>query len=328
VGVNRILVAYGLQQLNTTPCVGMSALMKVARVRGKVTAETIGFYIAPRINAAGRMQHGDVAMRLLLSRDMEEAKALANELDDTNKHRRNIEMQVLKQASDLLDEDAILAVYHKDWHAGVVGLAAGRLARKHHRPAAVGFVDGSGSIRVSLRGVAGFHIGHLLHACSDFLVGFGGHAGAGGGTIREGCWDDFVQAMGQAIQQQSKGASKGSEYAIDGMLTLSCLHIGLAHRIRQFEPIGRANPAIAWLIQDVHVSERKDLKGGVIRLTLSDGQYYIPAIVFGGSVLSPSLQVGCVVSVIGQLKPDDWKGYDAIQFEVADVWVNQFASKS
>ncbi|MDQ6994320.1 MAG: DHHA1 domain-containing protein, partial [Mariprofundaceae bacterium] len=213
--------------------------------------------------------------------------------------------------------------YHKDWHAGVVGLAAGRLARQHHRPAAVGFVDDSGAIRVSLRGVSGFHIGDLLHACSDCLLGFGGHAGAGGGTIREGRWGDFVSAMGKAIQQQCKGESKGREYAIDGVLTLPCLHIGLAHRIRQFEPIGRKNPAISWLIQDVHVSERKDLKGGVIRLTLSDGQYYLPAIVFFGSVLSPSLQLGSIVSVLGQLKPDDWKGYDAIQFEVEDVWVNQ-----
>ncbi|MDQ6952647.1 MAG: hypothetical protein Q9M15_03870 [Mariprofundaceae bacterium] len=104
VGVNRILVAYGLQQLNHSPCVGMSALMKVARVRGKVTVETIGFYIAPRINAAGRMQHGDVAMRFLLSSDMEEANALANQLDEMNKHRRNIEIKVLQQATNLLGE--------------------------------------------------------------------------------------------------------------------------------------------------------------------------------------------------------------------------------
>lgn len=180
--MNRILVAYGLQQLNDSPCVGMAALMKVVRVRGKVTAETIAFYIAPRINAAGRMQHGDIAMRLLLSTDREEANVLANELDETNKHRRKIEMQVFKQATEMLgevSERTVLAVHHEDWHAGVM------------------------------------------------------------------------------------------------------------------------------------------------RLTLSDGQYYLPSIVFGGSVLSASLQVGSIVSLVGQLKADDWKGDDAIQFEVDDVWVNE-----
>ncbi|MDQ6952648.1 MAG: hypothetical protein Q9M15_03875 [Mariprofundaceae bacterium] len=93
--------------------------------------------------------------------------------------------------------------------------------------------------------------------------------------------------------------------------------------MQQFEPIGRANPAISWLIQDVHVSERKDLKGGVMQLTLSDGQYYLSAIVLGGSVFSANLQLGMMISVVGQLKPDDWKGDDAIQFEVDDVWVNE-----
>jgi len=322
VGVNRILVAHGLQRLNQYPCVGMAALMKVARVRGKVSAETIGFYIAPRINAAGRMKHGDVAMRLLLAQHQEEADTLAKQLDETNKHRRKIEMQVFKQASDMMgdiDDSSVLAVYHQDWHAGVVGLAAGRLARQYHRPAAVGFVDGQGRIRVSLRGVPGFHIGDLLHACGNYLVGFGGHAGAGGGTIREGAWDDFVQVMGETIVQQSKGEVKGSMQTIDGVLSLSAMHIGLAHRVRQFEPIGRANPAVVWLVPDVHVLERHDLKGGVIRLTLSDGQYHVPAIVFGGGALSSQLQEGRQVSLLGQLKPDDWRGYDAIQFEVMDV---------
>jgi len=322
VGVNRILVAHGLQRLNTTPCIGMAALMKVARVRGKATAKTIGFFIAPRINAAGRMKHGDVAMRLLLSKHQDEADALAQQLDDTNKHRRKIEMEVFKQASEILgdvQDTSVLAVHHKDWHAGVVGLAAGRLARQYYKPAAVGFVDGNGSIRVSLRGAAGFHIGDLLHACSDYLLGFGGHAGAGGGTIREGAWDDFVQAMGQAIAQQSKGKVQGDIQHFDGILKLSAMHIGLAQRIQQFEPIGRANPAIIWLLQDVQISARKDLKGGVIRLTLTDGKHDMPAIVFGGSALNSHLQMGCVVSLLGELKPDDWHGYDAIQFEVMDV---------
>jgi len=319
VGVNRILVYHGLQRLNTKPCMGMSALMKVARVKSAVTAETIGFYLAPRINAAGRMRHGEEAMRLLSTQDASEAAHLADVLDETNKQRRKVETEVFKQAELMLGDGSVLAVHHKDWHAGVVGLAAGRLARKHGRPAAVGFVDGHDRIRVSLRGVSGFHIGNLLHACADCLEGFGGHAGAGGGSIKEGQWKAFVAAFAQAIDGQKNGVSQHMDCFVDGVLGLGAMHAGLAERLQRFEPVGRGNPACTWLLKDVHIAERKDLKGGVMRLSLSDGHYYVPSIVFGGSALSDSLQAGQVVSVLGQLKVDDWRGGGAIQFVVEDV---------
>jgi len=323
VGVNRILVYHGLERLNTRPSVGMQALMNVAKVKTKVTAETIGFYLAPRINAAGRMRHGDEAMRLLLSDDVDEAMQIAQALDETNKHRRKIEAEVYKQAEVMLADTDVLAVYHKDWHAGVVGLAAGRLARKHGRPAAVGFIEPSGKVRVSLRGVAGFHVGDLLHACSDYLEGFGGHAGAGGGSVKSGAWDDFLKAFGEAIVAQTQGESSHNDCPVDGILSLAAMHIGLAERLERFEPIGRGNPACMWLLKDVHVSERKDLKGGVVRLTLSDGHRYVPAIVFGAGAYAGCLQTGQVVSVLGQLKKDDWRGNGAIQFVVEDVIDNQ-----
>ena len=106
---------------------------------------------------------------------------------------------------------------------------------------------------------------------------------------------------------------------VDGVLGLGAMHAGLAERLQRFEPIGRGNPACTWLLKDVHIAERKDLKGGVMRLSLSDGHRYVPSIVFGGSVLSDSLQAGQVVSVLGQLKVDDWRGGGAIQFVVEDV---------
>lgn len=322
VGVNRILVYHGLKQLNTEPCVGMAALMKVARVKSAVSAETIGFYLAPRINAAGRMRHGEEAMRLLCTQDAEEAAGLATALDETNKQRRKVETDVFKQAELMLGDAKVLALFHEDWHAGVVGLAAGRLARKHGRPAAVGFVDPDGKVRVSLRGVSGFHIGNLLNACSDYLDGFGGHAGAGGGSVKEGLWNDFVVSFGQAIAEQENGDSQHMSCFVDGVLGLGAMHTGLAERLQRFEPIGRGNPACTWLLQDVHIAERKDLKGGVMRLSLSDGHRYVSSIVFGASVLSDSLQAGQVVSVLGQLKVDDWRGNGAIQFVIDDVVEN------
>ncbi|MDX8395576.1 MAG: single-stranded-DNA-specific exonuclease RecJ [Mariprofundaceae bacterium] len=321
VGVNRILVHHGLQQLNAKPSIGMAALMKIARVRNKVDAITIGFQIAPRINAAGRMRHGEEAMALLSTHDLDEAESLANMLDETNKQRRKVEADVFKQAEALLGETEVLAVYHQDWHAGVVGLAAGRLARKHGKPAAVGFVTPEGDVRVSLRGRPGFHIGNLLNDCSACLEGFGGHAGAGGGTITSGRWDQFVAAFGLAVSKQAEHAGDQLTQAVDGVLGLAAMHIGLAERLQRFEPLGNGNPACAWLLKDVHIADRKDLKGGVVRLRISDGRHELAAIVFGASALKTSLERGEVVSLLGQLQKDDWRGGNSVQFVVEDVLV-------
>jgi len=321
VGVNRILVYHGLQRLNSSASLGMAALMRVARVRKTVTTETIGFYLAPRINAAGRMRHGEEAMRLLSTHDADEAAQLANMLDETNKQRRKVEMEVFKQAEAKLDGLNTLAVYDKEWHAGVVGLAAGRLARKHGRPAAVGFVTPDDRIRVSLRGRPGFHVGDLLNACSDYLEGFGGHAGAGGGTIKAGAWDAFAAAFGAAVSEQKKSAGEAHIQCIDGVLGLGAMHIGLAERLRRFGPVGHGNPACTWLLQEVHIADRRDLKGGVVRLKVSDGVHWLDAIVFNGNGLSDSLQSGQIVSLIGQLQQDDWRGGDAIQFIVEDALI-------
>jgi len=319
VGVNRVLVYHGLQRLNTQPSMGMQALMTVAKVKKTVTAETIGFYLAPRINAAGRLQHGEAAMRLLSTHDADEAAALATELDATNTERRKVEIEAFKQAELILADDDVLAVYDKRWHAGVVGLVAGRLARKHGKPAAVGFVTPDGAVRVSLRGMPGFHIGELLNACADHLQGFGGHAGAGGGGIKAGEWQAFRETFAATIAQQAVHASDHLSLPIDGVLGLGCMHIGLAERLIRFEPFGRANTACTWLLKDVHIANRRDLKGGVVRLKLTDGARWVDGIVFGAAAISDDIQAGLTVSVIGQLQKDDYRGNGAVQFVVEDI---------
>lgn len=323
VGVNRILVCHGLKQLNgengIVPSVGMQALMQTARVRKEVSVETIAFYLAPRINAAGRMRHGEEAMRMLSTSDMDEAMRLAAVLDESNKQRRQVEADVFKAAEQRLAGTGTLAVYDKAWHAGVVGLAAGRLARKHGRPAAVGFITPEGAVRLSLRGRPGFHVGELLNACSDALDGFGGHAGAGGGTVKTGCWDRFVEAFGAAVDAQAEAAGDQLTQPVDGVLGLGAMHAGLAERLQRFEPIGQGNPACNWLVRDVHIADMRPLKGGVVRLKVSDGGQWLDAIVFGGGAYGDCLQRGSVVSLLGNLKLDTWRGNGAVQFVVEDL---------
>lgn len=329
VGVNRVLVYHGLQRLNgagsaqgsNSPSVGMQALKKIAKVKKSVTVETISFYLAPRINAAGRMRHGEEAMRMLSTSDEDEARALAESLDETNRQRRLVEADVFKAAELKLGNSDVLAAYDEAWHAGVVGLAAGRLARKHGKPAAIGFITPEGQVRVSLRGRPGFHVGNLLNNCAEHLEGFGGHAGAGGGTVKAGSWDGFVAAFGEAVAEQAGHAGDQLTQSVDGVLELGAMHAGLAERLQKFEPVGQGNAAATWLIEDVHIAESRPLKGGVVRLKVSDGVQWLDAIVFGGGVFGDALERGSIVSLLGQLKLDEYRGNGAVQFVVEDLLV-------
>ena len=262
-------------------------------------------------------------MRIASTSDMDEAMALAASLDETNKQRRLVEADVFKQAEEKLGNADVLALFDEAWHAGVVGLAAGRLARKHGRPAAVGFVTPDGSVRLSLRGRPGFHVGDLLNSCSKHLEGFGGHAGAGGGTVKAGCWESFVTAFGEAVCEQTEHAGDQLTQAVDGVLGLEAMHFGLAERLQRFEPVGQGNAAPTWLVANVHVAENRPLKGGVVRLKVSDGTNWLDAIVFGGGAYDDALERGSIVSLIGQLKLDDWRGNGAVQFVVEDVHLSE-----
>ncbi len=319
-GVNRTLVYHGLIQLSHRPSVGMAALLALTRLTEKtITSEHIGFQLAPRINAAGRMRHGNDALKLLLSSDQKTAMQYAKLLDECNQERRTIESTALAQAEERLQDSNVLAAYDPRWHAGVVGLVAGRLARKHGYPAAIGFVAPAGDIRVSLRGVDGFHIGDLLTQCSESLHHFGGHEGAGGGSIKEGCWAAFKHSFGNAIAEQQRQSDTSLPLYIDGILHLSALHAGLAERLQRFAPFGRGSPRCAWYIPQVLLTQRRELKGGVIRMQLSQGGHQVDAISFAANRFYRSPQEGEVITVIGYLQKDDWRGGDAIQFVIEDL---------
>ena len=318
VGVNRVLVHHGLLQLRERPSPGLAALMKVARIRKTPDVETIAFHLAPRINAAGRMQHGLEAMRLLSCRDADEAARLAARLDEANAQRRKVESAVYRQAEERVQAEGRLAVYDAGWHAGVIGLVAGRLARRHGRPAAVGFLTRDGHIRVSLRGTPGFHVGDILTACGDCLLSFGGHHGAGGGVLRERDWHDFKLAFEEAVSSQRHHAGTHAMLSIDGELGMEAMHPGLAARLERLAPHGHGNPACRWLLRDVRILGRRDMRGGAVRLQLGDGRNNIEAVAFRNLGLNQHLQPGARLSLVGQLQLDRWRGHGAVQWLVED----------
>ncbi len=320
-GVNRILVHHGLSRMRTRPSTGVAALARVARLRGMMTVQDIAFQLAPRINAAGRMEHGEQAMRLLMTADAAEAEALAADLDACNRQRQRVEREMLRKVEEHLAAapDDVLAACDGDWHAGVVGLVAGRLARRHGRPAAIGFVEPGGKVRVSLRGVPGFHVGEILNACAAHMEQFGGHSGAGGGSVSPGKWEDFRQAFGRACTELRKGTEAASRLEIDGMLTPSAVHAGLVERLDRFEPCGQGNPGCLWLLHRGHIVNRQDLRAGTVRLVYAGDGAQVEAIAFRAAALDAALQPGADSVLVGRLQFNHFHGPGTVQFVIEDA---------
>ncbi len=321
-GVNRVLVCHGLKQLNSRPSKGVASLLRKGRNNAQITAQNIGFQIAPRLNAAGRMDHGKQAMQLLCCQDPDAVGNLAAELDELNRQRQSVERKTLASVEERLKETDSnnMAAFDPDWHAGVVGLVAGRLSRKHGRPAAVGFVEPDGCIRVSLRGGRGFHVSKLLDSCSAHLIGYGGHAGAGGASMAVESWDDFVKAFSLAVQGQETSVSGAEPLYVDGILGTGAVHAGLIERLQWLQPFGQGNPEGLWCFESMKIAQRRDMRGGNIRLLLESGTSRLNVVIFRAADIESHLIPGSTHSFLGYLRFDEYRGGSQIQFIIEDVF--------
>ena len=191
-GENRTIVKAGLRQLQNTDRPGFCALLEEVGLAGRpVTAENVSYAIAPRINAAGRMDSAVTALQLVLCEDEDRAEELAHKLTDINSQRQETEMEIVRAAQELLDaeperlEDRVILLWGRDWHPGVIGIVASRLVEKTGRPVIVVSVDEHGEGKGSGRSVQGFNLHECIASCADILLRFGGHAMAAGLSVRE-----------------------------------------------------------------------------------------------------------------------------------------------
>ncbi|MBI4227986.1 MAG: single-stranded-DNA-specific exonuclease RecJ [Candidatus Omnitrophica bacterium] len=248
VGENRVLVRHGLQRLAATPKAGLKALMAVAEVRpGPLTTEHVGFILGPRINAAGRMSAPDSALRLLLTDDPAEAKALAVALHEENRVRQRVEASVVREAleqaertTNFTQHRAVVVAGH-DWHPGVIGIVAARLVERYHRPAVViALTDGVG--KGSARSIAGFHLVDALAECRDRLTGFGGHEMAAGLTIAADQVAGFRDALNAVAQRRLTPDQLVPTLFVDAEVPLVAMTPALVRALERLGPFGVGNP--------------------------------------------------------------------------------------
>jgi single-stranded-DNA-specific exonuclease len=237
--------------LKERPTLGLAALMKLTKLdqKQRLECEDIGFTLAPRLNAAGRLGQAQLGVELLTTAATERATALAEYLHELNNSRDSLERSIYlaanKQLQEQFDpaEDSALVLAGRGWHAGVIGIVAGRLAEKHHRPVVliaqddVGVKPGIGSVR----GAPGFNVHLALAACSQYLISHGGHAAAGGLKIADGHVDAFREAFCEFATQEIRADQRTAELWIDGEAILATLTLGAVQQIERLAPFGQGN---------------------------------------------------------------------------------------
>ncbi|WP_425618341.1 single-stranded-DNA-specific exonuclease RecJ [Anatilimnocola sp. NA78] len=277
---NRILVRHGLTSLKFQPSIGLQALMQVCKLTDKtaLSSEDIGFAIAPRLNAAGRFGQAKLAVELLTTDNAARAQQLAEYIHELNNSResieRSIQLAAAKQAKEEFDpeNDGALVLAGKGWHAGVIGLVAGRLAEKYQVPVVLIALDASGTKpgTGSARSPGGVNLHQALMACSEHLLAHGGHAAAAGLKIEEGRIEAFRNAfLDYAAAEASSRGGQGSELRIDGEGPFCQLTTEVVRQIESMAPFGMGNPRPVLCATGVTLTEApKRIGGGERHLSL------------------------------------------------------------
>jgi single-stranded-DNA-specific exonuclease len=295
VGENRRLVREGLRALGRTRKPGLQALMEIARVDPSgVDAGDIGFRLAPRINAAGRLHRADAGLELLLTGDLRRAREVAAELDAVNRERRDVETRILFEAESQVAESSpgasayVLAA--DGWHPGVIGIVASRIAERHHRPAVLIALDGDEGTG-SGRSIPAFDLLGGLDAASAELLRHGGHRAAAGLTIARGRVEAFRAAFVAHAAATLTPADLVPVQRVDAVVPGDALRLDLAEELRRLAPFGMGNPEPALLVPAAHLSDPRPIgEGRHVTFTLAAGGARSRCVAFGrgGSLPAPA----------------------------------------
>ena len=287
-GENRTLVKSGLRQLQNTDRPGFGALLEEVGLAGKpITAENISYAIAPRINAAGRMDSAVTALQLVLCEDPDRAEELAHKLNEINVKRQETELEIFKAAQVLLEqqperlEDRVMLLWGRDWHPGVIGIVASRLVERTGRPVIVVTVDEHGECKGSGRSVPGFNLHACIGSCADLLIRYGGHAMAAGLSVREENLPELRRRLNEWAARECP-VLHTAPLECDLPIHLDRVTVDSVRRIDTLAPFGAENPTPVFLLQSAVVDGVYPVsEGRHSRLRLRQGNASVYAVWFG-----------------------------------------------
>jgi len=333
-GENRILVRHGLDILSSDPSFlrpGIAALKQVAGLTGKrVNVGNVGFNLAPRINASGRLERADTAFRLMTTDSLDEAARLAVQLDTVNRERQAVEEGIWGTARELclkadLATTGAFILSSEDWHPGVIGIVASRIVEEFYRPAAlISVKDGVG--KGSARSIPGFDLYQGLTACSDLLMGFGGHKYAAGLSIAADQIPHLRERLSAVVLEQVGAGGFVRTITIDSPVTFDELSFDLLHDIERMAPFGQGNPEPRFGAKGLEVlsirpvGNNKHLK---LRLRQQNGQFFDAIAYNKGASIGSWLRSGARVAAVFTPRINTWNGMNNIELDIKDIKIEK-----
>lgn len=328
-GENRVLAYYGLKKVNENPCAGIKALLQLAHIEQELHITNLVFIIAPRINAAGRMDDGKKAVQLFIEKDFNRALELAEILHSDNTDRKEADSNITEEALAMLEKDTSFinrnttVVYQEHWHKGVVGIVASRLIEKYYRPTIVLTKSGE-VIGGSARSVAGFNLYEAIHACREHLIGYGGHFAAAGLTLLPENLEAFKNAFEEAVEEQIEPHLLIPEIVIDAEITFSELTQNFYKIIAQMEPFGPENMRPVFIVKKVDdTGFSKIVKEKHIRFVVKQNNITLTGIGFNMADKFSLLQMNTPLDIVFTIDINEWNGEKKLQLKVIDVKLNE-----
>jgi len=330
-GENRILAHYGLKQLNEAPRKGLLSIIKLAGLeKHQITIDDIVFKIGPRINAAGRMESGKMAVDLLISRTDDDAFQIGHTINDHNDDRKNIDRKITQEALAMvrdmpgLENKKSTVVYNPKWHKGVVGIVASRLVENYYRPTIV-LTRSNGFITGSARSIPGFDLYEAIESCSDLLENFGGHMYAAGLTMSEKHYQEFCRRFEALVSEKVTDEMLTPLVNIDTYLDFKQITPKFFRLLKQFQPFGPGNLSPVFVTENVYDNGNGRLVGsdsGHLKLELiQEEEPYRPisAIAFNQSMHFDHMHNGNPVDVCYSVAENYYRGIANIQLRIKDI---------
>jgi single-stranded-DNA-specific exonuclease len=320
---NRIFVKFGLEQLTNSSRPGIVALKEVSGLKDTViTPGMVGFRLAPRINAAGRLSRGDEGVRLLITKDLKEAEDIANILDSENTERQQIENRILEEAKGLVENNEglltgkAIILASPDWHPGVIGIVASRLAEEYYKPTVMISLDGETG-KGSARSIEGFHLYEGLKGCAYLLEGFGGHKYAAGLTIDEKNIPEFQNIFEEIVKKTLSEEDFIPKIHIDAHIALRELTEGFLKELETLSPFGPSNPEPTFCSSILSVSGSNVVGNGHLKLKVTEDGFVYDAI--GFNMGKEPVTSNEYIKAVFTPQINDWNRTRTIQLRLKDI---------
>ncbi|MBU1922732.1 MAG: single-stranded-DNA-specific exonuclease RecJ [Candidatus Omnitrophica bacterium] len=327
-GENRIIAKEGLLRLPDTKREGLRAIIDNAGIKNKKFNSTyVSFIIAPRLNASGRMASAELSLRLLMSQSYGEAQGLAKELEQFNRQRQKVEAQILEEAEEMINremnfkEQKVIVIAKDDWHQGVLGIVASKLADRFYRPAIVISLN-EDLCKGSARSIKNFHLFDALVDCKELLDSFGGHAHAAGLLITRDNIDDFRKSINKLAHDRLNLEDLLPSIDIDAELALSDLNESMVRGLEVLEPFGMGNPEPLFYTRSLKLKGQvQSLSRETLKFWATDGMVTCQVIAFGMAGLLNSLMQAGSFDLVYTPKIDSWRQEESLILEAKDIFL-------